>query len=238
MNAHLSGWIKAKLGDFALDTGEFTIPLSGITVIFGRSGSGKSSFLRALAGLEKNAQGEISMNGNYWLKANKIVPTAKRHIGFVFQDAALFPHLSVRQNLLYGMKRLPKEIQRPNFSQIIERIGIANILDRSVLHLSGGESQRVAIARALLMSPQILFMDEPFSSLDWHSKTELLHLIEELIDDYKIPVLYITHDPTEVKRLADRVIFMVQGRIDRIETQPKTLRCLDSPFMKLNFEKA
>lgn len=224
------GDLQLKLGQFELDSGDFTIPLEGVTVLFGRSGSGKSTLLRALSGLDKHTRGQLKMGADVWQDGKKSLPTSQRHIGFVFQDAALFPHKTVMQNLMYGIKRLPSNQPKANFSQIVERIGIADKLERSVENLSGGERQRVAIARALLMQPKILFMDEPLSALDWRAKAELLTLIEELVVEYKIPVLYITHAPTEVERLADRVVFMQDGRVDRVETLQQALSRPDSPL--------
>jgi molybdate transport system ATP-binding protein len=229
-NSKFTGNLQLKLGNFTLDSGDFDIPLQGITVLFGLSGSGKSTLLRALSGLDKNTRGQLKMNDQIWQDGAKALPASKRHIGFVFQDAALFPHISVRQNLMYGIKRLPKGEAPADFEQIVHRVGIADKLDRQVDNLSGGEKQRVAIARALLMQPKILFMDEPLSALDWRSKAELLTLIEELVAEYQIPVLYITHAPAEVERLADRIVFMQHGKVERIETLQQALARADSPL--------
>jgi molybdate transport system ATP-binding protein len=230
MTQHFTGNLQLKLDNFTLDSGDFDIPLHGITVLFGRSGSGKSTLLRALSGLDKQTSGQLKMGDQVWQNGTKALPTAQRHIGFVFQDAALFPHMTVRQNLMYGIKRLPKGEPPADFEQIVQRVGIADKLDRGIENLSGGEKQRVAIARALLMQPKILFMDEPLSALDWRSKAELLTLIEELVAEYHIPVLYITHAPAEVERLADRIVFMAKGRVERIETLQHALARADSPL--------
>lgn len=226
----ITGNLKLDLGGFVLDSGEFTIPLQGVSVLFGRSGSGKSTLLRAISGLDNRTRGHLTVDGDSWQKGNKALPTTKRNIGFVFQDAALYPHLTVRKNLEYGIKRLPRGIEPADFDDIVQRIGIPHLLDREVTYLSGGERQRVAIARALLMRPKLLCMDEPLSALDWRAKAELLTLIEEVVEQYNLPVLYITHAPTEVERLADRVVFMNAGRVELVETLQQALARPDSPL--------
>lgn len=228
--ATLRGNLQLTLGNFELDSGEFDLPLQGVTVLFGRSGSGKSTLLRAISGLDKNTCGELSFAGQTWQQGKKALPTQKRNIGFVFQDAALFPHMTVRQNLMYAVKRLPKNAAAADFEEIVNRVGIADKLDRDVLYLSGGEKQRVAIARALLTSPDLLCMDEPLSALDWRAKAEMLTLIEEVMTAYQIPLLYITHAPAEVERLADRIVFMHGGKIEKIESLQQALSRPDSPL--------
>ena len=226
----IKGNLQLDLGGFSLDSGEFNIPLQGITVLFGRSGSGKSTLLRAIAGLDKRTLGHLNVDGKTWQEASKALPAQNRDIGFVFQDATLFPHLTVRQNLEYGMRRLPNAIMPANFEDIVKRVGIHELLNRKVTYLSGGERQRVAIGRALLMRPKLLCMDEPLSALDWRAKAELLSLIETVIEQYNLPVLYITHAPAEVERLADRVLFMKDGQIEQMETLQQALSRPDSPL--------
>ena len=226
----MTGNLQLDLGGFALNSGDFSIPLHGVTVLFGRSGSGKSTLLRALAGLDKRTRGHLTVNGCVWQQNAKALPAQNRDIGFVFQDAALFPHLTVRQNLTYGIQRVPRATAPADFNEIVARIGILDLLDRKVTYLSGGERQRVAIARALLMQPKLLCMDEPLSALDWRAKAELLALIETVIEQYHLPVLYITHAPSEVERLADRVLFMKDGQIERMETLQHALARPDSPL--------
>ena len=226
----LSGNLQLSLGTFELNSGEFDLTLSGVTVLFGRSGSGKSTLLRAISGLDKKTTGRLSFGEAIWQEGKKALPTQKRHIGFVFQDAALFPHMSVRQNLLYSVKRLPKDTPPADFDEIVSRVGIADKLDRGVNFLSGGEKQRVAIARALLTRPELLCMDEPLSALDWRSKAQMLTLIEEIVAAYQIPVLYITHAPAEVERLANQIVFMADGKIERVETLQEALSRVDSPL--------
>ncbi|MEF3193930.1 MAG: molybdenum ABC transporter ATP-binding protein [Halothiobacillaceae bacterium] len=225
----LKGDLSLKQGNFVLQTGPFEIETTGVTVLFGRSGSGKSTLLRAITGLDKNTRGTLSFNGERWQDGAWRLPTQKRDIGFVFQDAALFPHLSVRGNLEYALKRAPKT-GGPGLVEVAERVGIAHKLDQDVLTLSGGEKQRVAIARALLSRPRLMCMDEPLSALDWRAKGELLTLIDELAHETGVPVLFITHAPIEVERLAARVVFMADGRIERIETLREALARPDSPL--------
>lgn len=229
-NHTIKGHLQLDLGGFKLDSGDFSLPLNGVTVLFGRSGSGKSTLLRAIAGLDKRTRGQLSVDDEVWQHGDKRLPTPQRHLGFVFQDAALFPHMTVRQNLMYGVKRLPKNQPSADFDKIVQRVGIADKLDRQVTFLSGGEKQRVAIARALLMSPKLLCMDEPLSALDWRAKAELLSLIEELVAEFNLPVLYITHAPIEVERLANQIVFMKDGQIETIETLQQALARADSPL--------
>lgn len=226
----LRGNLQLQLGNFELNSGEFELPLEGVTVLFGRSGSGKSTLLRAISGLDKNTTGRLSFGNAVWQDGKKALPTQKRNIGFVFQDAALFPHMTVMQNLMYSVKRLPKKVSPADFNEIVTRVGIAGKLDRGVNFLSGGEKQRVAIARALLTQPDLLCMDEPLSALDWRSKAQMLSLIEEVVENYQIPVLYITHAPAEVERLANHIVFMAKGQIERVETLQQALSRVDSPL--------
>lgn len=226
----LKGHLNLKVGEFQLNSGEFELPLEGVTVLFGRSGSGKSTLLRALSGLDKGTRGFLQVGREVWQDGKKRLKTQQRNLGFVFQDAALFPHMSVRENLEFAIKRIPQGVEPADFEDIVVRMGIADKLERGVNYLSGGEKQRVAIARALLMRPRILCMDEPLSALDWQSKSELLTLLEEVMERYRLPVIYITHAPAEVERLADRVVFMADGCIDRIETLQEALSRADSPL--------
>ncbi len=225
----LKGNLTLRQGSFLLESGEFEIETQGITVLFGRSGSGKSTLLRAITGLDKQTRGALSFNGELWQNGHWRLPTPQRDIGFVFQDAALFPHMTVRGNLLYAIKRAPAQ-DAGVLQYVAERVGIAHKLDQGVTSLSGGERQRVAIARALLSKPRLMCMDEPLSALDWRAKGELLPLIDELAHETGIPVLYITHAPIEVERLASRVVFMGQGHIERIETLRQALSRPDSPL--------
>lgn len=225
------GHLQLSLPHFTLDSTPFAFDSSGVTVLFGRSGSGKSTFLRALAGLDRRTRGSLRFGDEVWQAGRKALPVERRDIGFVFQSAALLPHRNVRGNLDYAARRVPKDRQHgPAFAEIIERVGIADLLDRPTTFLSGGERQRVAIARALLMRPRLLMMDEPLSALDWQAKNDLLGLIANVIAEYRIPTLYITHAPIEVERLADRVVFMADGRIAAIETLAEATHRVDSPL--------
>ena len=225
------GNLQLKLGNFVLDSGDFEFESNGVTVLFGRSGSGKSTLLRAMSGLDRATHGSFSFMGESWQNGKKALAVEQRDLGFVFQTAALLPAKTVKSNLDYAIKRVPKSRQHgPSYEEINARVGITHLLDRSVDNLSGGERQRVAIARALLARPRVLMMDEPLSALDWRAKSELLALIESMIADYKIPTLYITHAPIEVERLASRVVFMADGRITSVETLQEATSRIDSPL--------
>jgi len=227
----IEGHLTLKKGNFELQSGPFCFAAQGISVLFGRSGSGKSTLLRAIAGLDADTRGELRFAGELWQNQAWRLPTTQRNIGFVFQDAALFPHLSVRGNLNYACQRAPATVTGA-LTKMAERVGIGHLLEQAVTTLSGGERQRVAIARALLSQPRLLCMDEPLSALDWQAKAELLALIDALAQETGLPVLYITHAPREVERLATRVIFMADGRIERIETLGEALARPDSPLFE------
>jgi molybdate transport system ATP-binding protein len=208
--AGLQARFKGKLGAFRLDVA-FALAPSGVTALVGPSGSGKSSVLRCIAGLTR-LNGAVSLDGQVWQDARSFTPAYRRPVGFVFQDAALLSHLSVKGNLLYAQKRArsPATIA---WSDVIAWLGLEPLLPRSTANLSGGERQRVAIGRALLTQPKILLMDEPLSSLDTASKAEILPYLENLHRTLALPILYVSHDPGEVARLADHVLTMHEGRI-------------------------
>lgn len=195
---------------------EFTAPGEGVTALFGRSGAGKSTIVEAIAGGRRTASGRIAVNDRVFLDTATgiILPIEERRIGYVFQDSRLFPHLSVKANLLYGYKRARSDhFVEPD--QAITLLGLDELLDRRPHRLSGGERQRVAIGRAILSQPSVLLMDEPLSSLDPPRKAELLPYIERLRDDLRIPIIYISHDFNEVMRLADYLVVVDRGRIAR-----------------------
>ena len=229
MHPMIEGSLTLKKGNFALQTGPFSFAAEGVSVLFGRSGSGKSTLLRAITGLDADTRGQLTFKGETWQNQAWRLPTTQRHIGFVFQEAALFPHLNVRGNLNYALQRAPAA-PPDALTKTAVRLGIEPLLDQAVTTLSGGERQRVAIARALLSQPRLLCMDEPLSALDWRAKSELLALIDGLAQETGLPVLYITHAPLEVERLASRVVFMADGRIERIETLRDALARPDSPL--------
>ena len=206
--------LRRDFGDFDLEV-DLRLPGRGVTILFGASGCGKTTLLRCLAGLEPAARGHLSINGEVWQDAasGRFLPPHRRAIGYVFQNAALFPHLNVRQNLDYGQRRVPKEDRRIAFDQAVDLLGIRPLLERRPARLSGGERQRVGMARALLTSPRLLLMDEPLASLDMGLKREILPYLERLHDELEIPVVYVTHSPDEMARLGDFLVLMERGRV-------------------------
>ena len=205
---------RGTIGKFALDAG-FTAPAKGVTALFGPSGCGKTTVLRCIAGLLR-INGVCEIDGEVWQDENgAFLPTYKRPLGYVFQEASLFQHLSVRRNLLFGAPRHDRDGTKGGivFDEVVELLGITRLLDRSPRNLSGGERQRVAIGRALLSQPKLLLMDEPLSALDRATKNEILPFLERLRDHLNLPVVYITHDIAEVERLADQMVLMDKGRV-------------------------
>lgn len=202
---------STAFGAFSLDV-DVTVPGRGVTALFGHSGSGKTTFLRAVAGLER-FPGTLKVNGEVWQDKTHFLPVHQRPLGYVFQEASLFPHLSVRRNLEYGMRRVPADERRVDFEQVVAWLGIEYLLRRRPHRLSGGERQRVAIARALLTSPRLLLMDEPLSALDEKSKRDILPYLERLHDELAIPVLYVSHSLKEVARLADHMVWLEKGKV-------------------------
>jgi len=201
---------KSGVSFLDIDT---TMPTSGITAIFGHSGSGKTSLLRCIAGLEKAQQGQLIVNETCWQDANTFLPTHKRPIGYVFQEASLFPHLSAQKNLNYAVKRADQIVSPEFYQRVIEVMGLAGILNRYPSQLSGGERQRIAIARALLIQPRLLLMDEPLAALDHQRKQEILPYLERLHKSFDIPILYVSHSMDEVARLADHILVLDQGKV-------------------------
>ena len=216
--------IEKTVGDFQLNT-EFYADI-GITAIFGPSGAGKSTLVNLIAGLAKPDSGYIKiLNEVIFESQQKInVPANKRGIGFVFQDARLFPHMKVESNLKYS-NRFGRKGHLSSFTEIVEVLNLAQILHRLPGNLSGGEKQRVAIGRALLSNPKILILDEPLTALDEGLKAEVIPYLEFVRDNFKIPILYISHSQSEVVRLSDRIVVLEKGRI--LE-QGKTLQILSS----------
>ena len=223
---------------FQLDYGAFQLavdlrlPGSGVTVLFGPSGSGKTTLLRCIAGLQRAAQGFLEINGKLSQDSERdiFVPTHKRSLGYVFQEANLFPHLTVQANLQFGLKRISQASDSANFQYILELLGIEHLLKRMPNNLSGGERQRVAIARALALNPEILLMDEPLASLDFKRKQEILPYLNRLHQQTKIPVLYVTHSQHEVAQLADYLVILEDGRALASGTLPEMLSRLDIPL--------
>ncbi|MGZ8407379.1 MAG: molybdenum ABC transporter ATP-binding protein [Caulobacteraceae bacterium] len=202
----------ARLGSFALDTA-FEAPGSGVTALFGSSGCGKTTVLRCMAGLARLDNGHLAINGDVWQDGRRFTPPHRRPVGYVFQEASLFPHLSVRNNLRYGLKRAKVARTSISFDDVVDLFGIGRLFDRAPTLLSGGERQRVAIGRALLSQPRLLLMDEPLSALDRFSKDEILPYLERLHGTLSIPVIYVSHDIAEVERLADTLVVMKDGRV-------------------------
>lgn len=213
IDASIRASFSVEYPDFRISV-DLKLPGEGVTALFGHSGSGKTTMLRCFAGLER-ARGSLSLNGEIWQddEAGIFVPTYRRSLGYVFQEASLFPHLTVRDNLLFGRKRVPTDARKVAFDQALALLGIEALLPRKPASLSGGERQRVAIARALLTSPKLLLMDEPLAALDYKRKDEILPYLERLHDELNIPVLYVSHSPDEVARLADHLVLMERGEV-------------------------
>lgn len=224
----LHAQFNLQLESFALNA-EFRAPSRGVIALFGPSGSGKTTLLRCIAGLERTA-GKLIVNGETWQDDTTFVATHQRRLGYVFQEASLFPHLSVRANLEFGYKRTAPSERKVQLEQVVEWLGLAHLFDRrDPSLLSGGERQRVAIGRALLTSPRILLMDEPLSALDTKSKQEIFPYLERLHQELDIPVLYVSHALHEVSRLADHLVLMDQGRVIASGELHETLARLDLP---------
>jgi len=205
---------RSTLGNFTLDT-SFDAPIKGVTALFGPSGCGKTVVLRCIAGLIRVKDGYFNIGGEIWQDRDQtFIPTYQRPLGYVLQEASLFPHLSVRRNLLFGAPR-QQPADRPviDFDEVVDLLGIRHLLDRSPRNLSGGEGQRVGMCRALLTQPKLLLMDEPLSALDRKTKSEILPFIEKLRDHFSLPIFYVTHDMTEVERLADHMVLLERGHI-------------------------
>jgi molybdate transport system ATP-binding protein len=212
---------------FALDV-DLDLPGSGVTALFVQSGCGKTTLLRCIAGLERGA-GRLIVNGETWQDDARFMPTHQRPLGYVFQDARLFAHLDVARNLDFGLRR-SRGAATVKRDAIIELLGLGPLLDRLPERLSGGEQQRVAIARALLAAPRLLLMDEPLASLDHARKQEFLPWLERLRDELDIPLIYVSHAPDEVARLADHIVVMDAGRAVAQGPLAETLARIDLPI--------
>ncbi len=235
--------VTLSKGNFTLEA-QFEAPGQGVTAVFGRSGSGKSTLLRVLAGLETSRPGSaISVNGVTWLGQGINVPVHERRVGYVFQEPGLFPHLSVHGNLQYALKRRVGRSAKTGessgvqgselaFDEVTALLGLENFLGRNPATLSGGERQRVAIARALLSSPTLLLMDEPLAALDLHSKEEILPFLDRLFASTGMPVLYVSHAPDEVARLADHLLLMEEGGVLAQGPLADVLGRVDSPLAR------
>jgi molybdate transport system ATP-binding protein len=242
--ATIEASFSGALGAFPLDVA-FSAPARGVTALFGPSGCGKTTVLRCMAGLNRLA-GRLKVGGEIWQDdtTGTFRKTHQRHIGYVFQEASLFAHLSVRANLLYGANRAASGSDGPEpigFDDTVSLLGIGHLLDRAPGALSGGERQRVAVGRALLSRPRLLLMDEPLAALDQQTKEEILPYLEALHQSLSIPVIYVSHDIREVERLADTLVLMEQGRVRAIgplaelEADP-TLPLLRAPEAAVTLE--
>jgi molybdate transport system ATP-binding protein len=189
------------------------LPGRGVTALFGPSGCGKTSILRCMAGLERATRGRLVVNGEVWQDERQFLATHQRALGYVFQEANLFAHLSVRANLDYGRARIPREQRAGDVDHLVGLLGIAHLLARKPASLSGGERQRVAIARALLTRPRLLLMDEPLAALDQARRNDFLPYLERLRDELDIPVVYVSHAADEVARLADHIVVLEAGSV-------------------------
>ncbi|MFE3836865.1 molybdenum ABC transporter ATP-binding protein [Pseudogemmobacter sonorensis] len=209
----LSVSLRHRFPGLALEV-DFEAP-PGVTALFGRSGSGKTTVVNAVAGLLRPDRGRIALDGRVLLdsQARIWLPPHRRRIGYVFQDARLFPHLSVHQNLLYGGWFAPKSAPRADFDRITEMLGIGALLARRPGTLSGGEKSRVALGRAILSAPGMLLMDEPLAALDEARKAEILPYLERLRDELHLPILYVSHSLAEVARLATTTVLMTAGKV-------------------------
>ena len=215
---------------FALNV-DLQLPGHGVTALFGPSGCGKTTCLRSIAGLEKAPNATIKVNGEVWQDSasKQFLPTHKRPIGYVFQEASLFPHMTVAKNLKFGMRRAGSAATAVSWEQTLKLLDIGHLLERMPAKLSGGERQRVGMARALLTSPRILLMDEPLAALDRKRKQEILPYLERLHAELDIPVIYVSHSPEEVARLADHLVLMQQGQVVASGGIQDTLARLDLP---------
>ncbi len=214
---------------FTLDV-DLHLPGQGVTAIFGPSGCGKTTLLRAIAGLEPCRKARLRIGGTTWHDEKTILPPHQRPVGYVFQEASLFPHLSARRNIEYGLKRIPMSAQRISLDDAVTLLGLEKLMERRPAQLSGGERQRVAIARALAVSPKILLMDEPLAALDLQRKQEIMPYLESLQRELEIPILYVSHSPGEVARLADEMVLLDNGKVQAHGDITELFTRLDLPL--------
>lgn len=216
--------IEHRLAEFTLDI-HFRSG-RGLTALFGRSGAGKTTVVNAIAGLIRPQRGRIVVDGSVLLDTGRglYIPTHRRRVGYVFQEGRLFPHLTVRQNLLFGRWFAPRrERAGTGFDDVVDLLGITALLDRRPGRLSGGEKQRVAIGRALLASPRLLLMDEPLASLDARRKDEILPYLERLRDEAIVPIVYVSHSVAEVNRLATTIVLISDGQVRAVGPVPEVM---------------
>lgn len=224
-------FVRAAAG-FSLDV-DLTLPARGVTGIAGPSGAGKTSLLRLIAGLDQASHGLCSIGGSVWQDGDFNLPAHQRPVGVVFQDARLFPQLTVQGNLDFGIRRIAADQQpaaRVELSRLVELLGLGDLLERRVQKLSGGEAQRVAIARALALRPKLLLMDEPLAALDTARREEILPYLERLQRRLEIPVLYVSHATDELARLADHLVLLERGQVRGQGSLIECLTRLDLPL--------
>ena len=213
MSAENQITLQLRRQDFSLEV-DIRLPPQGITAVFGASGSGKTSLLRCVAGLERPARGLVRVGGEVWQDDKVFLPTWRRPLGYVFQEASLLEHLTVRGNLHFGLRRSGQQrAAQAQLHQAIELLGIGHLLERQVQTLSGGERQRVAVASALALQPRVLLLDEPLAALDTARRQDILPWLERLRDEVQIPMLYVTHALDEVVRLADHLLVLENGKL-------------------------
>ncbi len=232
-NDDLALQVRLERPDFVLDV-DLRLPGHGVTALFGPSGSGKTTCLRILAGMEPQARGRISVAGEIWQDSalGVFCPTYRRAIGYVFQEASLFNHLNVENNLKFGFRRTPPDKRRHGWDHGLDLLGIRHLLHRMPGDLSGGERQRVAIARALATSPRVLLMDEPLAALDMQRKADILPWLEQLHERLDMPVVYVTHAAEELVRVADHVVLLDEGRPLASGPVADLLTRLELPWMR------
>ncbi|WP_439518315.1 molybdenum ABC transporter ATP-binding protein [Hydrogenophaga sp.] len=233
MNEGLQLTARLQRSGFLLDV-DLHLPGKGVSVLYGPSGSGKTTCLRVLAGLEPLATGTVRVGNDVWQDSARgmLRPVHQRALGYVFQEASLFEHLSVQRNLMFGYTRTSAAERRHGWDHGLELLGIAHLLRRMPHELSGGERQRVAMARALAASPRVLLMDEPLASLDAARKAEILPWLEQLHEQLDIPVVYVTHSPDEMARLADHLVLLEAGRVRAQGPVDALMTRLDLPLVQ------
>ena len=232
--------LQLQRDNFEIDI-KLNLPGSGVSALFGASGSGKTSLLRFIAGLEEADSGFVSVKDNKWYDSETLynLEPHRRSVGYVFQHAALFPHLTVLQNIEYGYKRSNKQAkpssvekllaEKLSVENMVELVGVESLLQRYPAKLSGGEKQRVAIARALASNPDLLLMDEPMASLDLRSKEQLIPCFENLFSQLDIPVIYVSHSPDEVAKMATYIALLESGKVKACGPMLNMLSHMDNP---------
>ena len=211
----LEAKFKVAYPEFNLNV-ELDLPARGVTVVFGPSGSGKTTLLRCLSGLEKVPSGYMKIADQVWQDEGIFIPIQERKIGLVFQESRLFPHLSIQDNLLYGYQRTQPAERNLQLDEVAQVLNLEALLKRRPEKLSGGERQRVAIGRALLTSPKLLLMDEPLASLEMQLKAEIIPFIKKIENEFKTPIVYVTHSMNEVLQLVDTMVILKSGKIENI----------------------